>query len=228
MSCKDGLFDGGTTSIRQVNIMEPFTSIRIDNIFDITLMQDTQNKVLITCGSNLQSYVSVSVNNEVLILDQNAKFNWSRGYEKIKLELHLTEVPSIIANEPVSLKSKGSLKGDKFILHVLAGVNQVDVALQVNYCGIFMVSDNSGYFKIRGKSVSAYIEGWGSCQVRADSLVVTNDCFVNHRGIGDVYVNATSLLGVTLENTGNIYYTGHPSQIVVNQKSTGRLINLDQ
>jgi len=227
LSCKDGLFDGGIETKREIMIDQSFSSIEIKNTFDIVLVQDTVNKALVTCGKNLQSYVSVGVENNVLMLDQDTKFKWSRKYERIKLELHLTEAPTIKADEPINLKSKGVLKGDKFILNNSAIVNEVDVNLDVRYCGIFMVSDNAGYFKIKGKCYSAYLEGWGSCQVRADSLVVSNDCYIEHRGMGDVYVNAVSLLSASIEFTGNVYYTGHPTQIIVNRKSTGQLINLD-
>jgi hypothetical protein len=89
-----------------------------------------------------------------------------------------------------------------------------------------MDSDNFGRFKLKGQTYSAYFEGWGSCQVRADSLAVSNDCFVKHRGMGDIYVNALSLLSVSLEYTGNIYYTGNPPQIIEKELSSGRLIKM--
>jgi hypothetical protein len=227
LSCKDNaLFDSGPTVTREVTIAEYFSSIDIENMFDITLVQDTVKKVLVTCGKNLQSYVSVSVKDSILVLDHNAKYNWSRKYEKIKLEVHLIVTPHIDIYEPVNLKTRGILKGGNFILKDWGRVSEVDISLDVNSCELYMASDNFGYFKIKGKSSSAYFEGWGTCQVRADSLIL-NYCHVKHRGMGNVYVNVTGQLIVSLEFTGNVCYTGNPSQIVIEQqKSSGQLINM--
>jgi hypothetical protein len=135
--------------------------------------------------------------------------------------------PRIDIHQPVNLKTKGILQGGDFTLKDWGSVSEVDVSLDVNYCGVFMASDNFGYFKIKGKSTSAYLEGWGTCQVRADSLTITN-CYVRHRGMGNVYVNVTSQLIVSLEFTGNVCYTGHLSQLIIEkQSSSGRLIDMN-
>jgi len=43
-----------------------------------------------------------------------------------------------------------------------------------------------------------------------------------------MYVNATDNLTVSLEFTGNIFYKGNPSKIVIeNQSSSGKLIKMD-
>ena len=227
-SCNDGLFDSGTTITREIEINEGFSRIDIENIFDIVLVQDTINKALVTCGRNLQPYVSIGVKDSILTLAQDTKFNWSRKYERIKLELHLIKVAEVNIHKPISLKSIGVLKGNTFKLMDWNQVSEVDLALDYHSVGVYMVSDNFGRYHLKGKCFSAYFEGWGSCQVMADSLVVSTYCFVKHRGMGDVYVNVNGQLGISLEFTGNVYYTGNPTQITITQQtSTGRLIKMN-
>jgi hypothetical protein len=227
-SCNDGLFDSGTTITREIKINEGFTRIDIEDIFDILLVQDTINTARVTCGKNLQSYVSIDVKDSILTLTQHTKFNWSRKYERIKLELHLIKIAEVNIRKPISLKTIGMLKGNTFKLMDWDQVSEVDLSLDYQSVGVYMVSDNFGRFRLKGNCSSAYFEGWGSCQVKADSLIISNYCFVKHRGMGDVYVNVNGQLGVSLEFTGNVYYTGNPAQIsIVQQTSTGRLIKMN-
>jgi hypothetical protein len=195
-------------------------------MFDIVLVQDTLNKVLVTCGKNLQSYVSIGVVNNILSLEQHTKNNWSRKYEKIQLEVHLIDIPALYIHEPSNIKNKGILKSTDFTLCDFGKFSEVDLNIDVNSCGIYMTSDNFGYFKIKGKCVYLDAWGWGSSVVRADSLKAEN-CNVLQRGIGSVYVNTSNELKVSLEYSGNVYYTGNPSSIIVEeQKSTGQLIKM--
>ncbi|HEY4787673.1 MAG TPA: DUF2807 domain-containing protein [Bacteroidales bacterium] len=225
-SCNKALFDAGDTTTREVNIDSAFSTINIENIFDITLVNDTLNKVLITTGENLQSYVSIEAKNGVLYLNHSVKENWSRKYQKIKLEVHLTSGPHIDIHEPISLKTKGVFKCDNFVIVDWWKVSEVDVNLDANFCGIYMSSDNFGYFKVKGKTQTADIWGWGSAYVHADSLVAQN-CHVLQRGMADVYVNVTGQLSVDLEFTGDVYYTGNPTEVIIEkQTSSGRLIKL--
>jgi hypothetical protein len=225
-SCDKALFDAGKTVTKEVKIDQPFSFINIQSIFDIIIVQDTINKVLVTCGENLQPAVLIDVKDGILTLKSSAGNNWSRVYKKINLEVHLSSFPRIDIHQPVNLKTKGIFKGDNFTLIDFGKVSEVDVSLDVNFCSITMSSDNSGYFKVKGKAQTADIWGWGSAYVLADSLIAQN-CHVLHRGMADVYVNVTGKLSVDIEFTGNVYYTGNPSEIVIEkQLSSGKLIKL--
>ena len=223
-SCNKALFDAGDMVTNEIRIDSMFTTIDVENIFDITLVNDTVNKVLVTCGENLQSYVSIKARGGILYFNHSAKQNWSRNYKKIKLEVHLTFGPRIDIHEPISLKTKGVFKADYFALIDFWKVSEVDIDVDVNFCGIYMSSDNFGYFKVKGKAQTADIWGWGSAYVMADSLV-TQNCHVKQRGMADVYVNVTGQLSVSLEFSGDVYYTGNPTEVIVEKQiSSGRLI----
>ena len=223
-SCNKAFLDAGDTITKEIRIDSTFSSINIENIFDITLVNDTVNKVLVTCGENLQSFVSIKVKEGALYFDHSMKQKWSRSYEKIKLEVHLTFGHTINIHEPISLKTKGIFTCNNFTIVDWGKVSEVDVNLDVNFCGIYMSNDNFGYYKIKGKTRTADFWALGSAYVIADSLV-TQNCRVWQHGLADVYVNVTGWLIVSLEFTGNVYYTGNPSEVFIEKQiSTGRLI----
>ena len=223
-SCNKAFLDAGDTITKEIRIDSTFSSINIENIFDITLVNDTVNKVLVTCGENLQSFVSIEARGGILHFDHSIKQKWSRSYEKIKLEVHLTFGHTINIHEPISLKTKGIFTCNNFTIVDWGKVSEVDVNLDVNFCGIYMSSDNFGYYKVKGKAQASEIWGYGSAYVVADSLV-TQNCHVLQRGIAEVKVNVTGQLSVSLEFTGDVYYTGNPTEVIIEkQTSTGRLI----
>lgn len=225
-ACDKSLFDSGPETQREIIIKEAFTKIDFQNIFDIVMIQDTVNKIIITCGENLQDKVSATVSNGTLTLDHNEKYNWSRSYKHIQAEIHIVSIPAIAIHAPVSLISADTLKGEIFWLLDYGKYSNINVTLNVNACDVYMTSDNFGIFKVKGKCKKADLWGWGSALVRADSLVA-EQCHVKHRGFNDVYVNVTNQLSVSLEYTGNIYYTGNPKSITIEQKlSSGSLIPL--
>jgi Protein of unknown function (DUF2807). len=207
---------------------ETFSIIDFQNIFDTTIVPDTVNKIIITCGENLQPKVTANIQDGTLTLNHSEKYDWSREYKHIQIELHLNFSPTVYIHAPISLKTKGTIKGDNFTLIDFMKVSEVDVSVDVNSCGIYMSSDNFGYFKIKGRCNNADLWGWGSAIVRADSLLA-KDCHIKHRGFNDVYVNVSGRLSVSLEYSGNVYYSGTPSEIIIeNQLSSGRLIKLGQ
>ena len=224
LSCDKAFFDTGTETSREIVITETFSSINFKNIFDVTIIQDTINKIIITCGENLQAKVSAVVKEGQLVLDHSETNNWSRKYKHIQAELHVITSPSIHVNAPINLKSIGTLKGELFWLCDYGKISEIDINIDVKSCGIYMSSDNFGVFKIKGKCENADLWGWGSAVVKADSLLAKN-CHVKHRGFGDVYVNVSQQLAVSLEFSGNVYYTGNPSKIAIEEKlSSGSLI----
>lgn len=214
VSCRDeALFNSGVTTVDTLNLSE-FTRIEVQNTFEIELVADTVNKVLVSCGENLQKSIKIKVVDNILYLDHDINNNWSRQYEKVKLKLHSRPFSEIYVRKPVKIFNRDVFKGSSFLLVDFEKYTELDINLDVEFCGILMSSDNFGQYKVKGKAKEASIWGWGSCFVYADSLF-THNCTVLQRGMGDVYVNASDNLNVSIQFTGNVFYTGNPSNISV-------------
>jgi hypothetical protein len=224
-SCdRNALFDSGKTTTREIIIQHPISAFNVHSIFDISLVQDTMNKVLVTCGENLQSFVDIYSKGDSVFLEQHTKDNWSRNYEKIKLEIHINQSFYINIWAPVNLSTSGMLNIENFTVLDWGIFSELNVDLNVNSCTIVNSPEHFGLFKARGKSNSTFLWNRGSCKFFMDSLV-NQSCYVKQGGWGGMYVNVKDNLTVSLEFTGNVFYTGEPSQIIIEkQSSTGRLI----
>jgi hypothetical protein len=140
----------------------------------------------------------------------------------VKLEIHTGPFSRINVRQPVKIWNTKVYKGPSFSLVDFGKYCELDMRVDVDYCHVGMSSDNFGQFRIRGNARQGDFWGWGSCTVRADSLF-TEQCSVLHRGIGNVFVNASGQLDVSLQSSGNVYYSGNPTRINKIQQGTGNI-----
>ena len=227
-SCdSNGLFDGGEPLTKEVVIKKAFSRIETTSIFDISLINDTINKIEITCGENLQKFIKIEEKEGIVSISHSVKYAWSRKYEKIKLKLHVNQDLIIYAYEPLHFTTIGTFKASTFQFVDWGKFCEVDVTVNSEYCGIFMGADSFGAYTVKGKCTDSEIWAGGSSKVQADSLISDN-CFVRQRGWGDVYINVMKQLKIKFECISTIYYKSTPSEITVDDHLfAGKVIKLE-
>ena len=226
-SCsKSALFDVGSVETREIILPTSIDNIEVRSIFALSVCNDTVNKIIITCGKNIQSFVHASFINGKLKLTHDDKYQWSRDYKKIKIEIHSTTLPRFDVYEPISFTSIDTLKGANFTYVDWGRLSEVNVQLNVQQVQLSMSTTNFGYFKLKGSCDYATIWACGTCVVHADSLL-SRQCTVLQRGRGDVYVHPSQSLNATIELSGNVYCYGNPAVVLTATKNaTGKIILL--
>lgn len=227
VSCeKNAFFNAGENVSQEILLDKMISSIEVNTMLDITLVQDSINKAIVTCGENLLSDINIFVKDDILHLNNTIKYNWSRSYEKVKLELHLISIPQLNIRKPAYITTRDTFKTNEFFLIDWGEFTKVDVTLDVNSCAIDVSSDDFGHYTVRGKAVSAKFYGKGSSFIYANELRAQN-CTVKQLSIGDIYINVSNVLRVSLLSSGNIYYSGNPNNVVIDKcSSTGKLIHI--
>lgn len=225
-SCKDGLFNAGEVVTREIQLSSIISSVDVNTMLEITLVQDTINKALVTCGENLQPDINIFVKNNILYLNNSIKYSWSRSYEKVKLELHLISIPRLDVWKPSHITSRDTIKTHEFFLVDWGKFTELDVTLNVDNCTIDVSVEGFGHYTVKGKSTTATFYCKGSAFFYAEELKVQN-CKVFQNSIGDTYVNVLNKLTVTIQNSGKVYYYGNPSSIILNNNfPNDKLIHL--
>lgn len=225
-SCNKAFLDSGPDTTREIIFTDRVVGYEAESIFDIVLVQDTVNKVLITCGENLQSFVNVYLKDDTVHLKHNTKQNWSREYNRIKLEVHINSNFFMNIREAVNIRSKGIIKLHSFIILDWGIFSDIDITLDVERCVLVNSPEHFGLIKAQGKSNYTWLWNRGSCKFRTENLINVS-CFAQQAGWGDMYVNATNDLSVSLESTGNVYYNGNPKTINIEKQKGGSLIKSD-
>jgi hypothetical protein len=227
-SCKKSLFNAGETISKEFPISDEIYVMEVQNIFDITLIQDTINKAVVTCGENLMPDIHISLSENVLYLDHSVSCDWSRKYEKIKVSLHCKSVPRINLRAPASLITKDTFNTDNFIVIVWGRFAEINASINANFCGIYMTLDDFGQYRVKGKCNYTDILQCGSGLVDCRNLS-TLKCNIIQKSSADTYLNVKEeLIIVEMKGLGNIYYSGNPDTIkYLNQPVSGKLIKIN-
>jgi hypothetical protein len=224
-SCKkNALFYAGDDAMEIVEI-DSFEKIEIEDVFDIVLVSDSVDYVCIRCGENLMPNIEIKQEGKLIYLYNHNKYHWSREYKRVNLEIHSTQLKTIIIREPISLCTKDTFVAESIGITDWSKISIVDMTVDVGHINLGVSSDNTGEYTIKGKTNSCYFRAWGSCFYIADQLKA-NTCTVRHDGIGDVVVNVKDNLSVQLNTYGNVYYKGNP-EINLKRSSSGSLIKIE-
>ncbi len=213
-----------TTVEREV---DNFNSILLRHNVNLHLRQAGKNKITVKAGSNLMKKIRTEVNeNGQLEIRNDNSCNWVRSFEiPIDVYLDFVKLDSIEYRSVGDLLSEETLFLDTLKLDVLEGAGKIELQLnaRIIYCGM---PNGTADVVLKGFCQISYLYTTGLGRIDNRGLH-SKYVYVNNKSSNDVYLQATVELGATIENIGNIYYSGNPPVINLNQIGTGKLIKLD-
>jgi len=220
-SCQKILFDDDIKT-REI-ILEDFTSVKIFGIYNIILVQDSTNRLVIK-GNNDIGSIDAVVKNDTLIIDNHKNFSFN--HDKNSLVLHFSNLSYLETSDPVNISNTDTLKADRFKYD---GIGEITEARLVIDCDQLIVSNSAntlGFFHFAGRA--EYCLFWN----RYGSGMFTDSLFCKYADIytespGPVNVNASDHIRAFIRGPGNIYYHGNPVIEIVEKKGEGKLVKLD-
>jgi hypothetical protein len=221
ISCQK-IFFNGDESTREISL-ENFHAVKISGIYNIVLIQDSSNRLVITGKNDIYS-IDALINDDTLTIDDHKKISFNPN--KNSLVLHFSRLEYILTNDPVNVSNTDTIKADRLIYLALGEIAEVRLVVDCNY--FFVVNDDNtlGYFHFSGKAGSCMLwNRYGSCMY-ADSLLC-KDAEIINESIGDVNVNASDNIKAYIWGPGNIYYYGTPVIEIVEKRGNGKIIRLD-
>ena len=104
--------------------------------------------------------------------------------------------------------------------------NSGPVKLNLNTRQIYGSVHGNGDMYLSGVTENLASDFVGTNYLYASDLVITNYVYLHSVSIGPAYVNAPNngLMDITLDRTGNVYYTGSPARINLTRNNKGDLI----
>ena len=221
ISCQELLFDE-EESTREITLKD-FHYLEVNGIFNIILIQDSTNRLIIT-GANNISTIDALIKDDSLVIDDHKKI--SLNHAKNTLTLHFTDLNYLRFNDPVNVSNQDTIRADLFTIVAVGGIAEVRLVINCNTFQILNHANTLGYFNFIGRAENCSIANrYGSC-VFADSLVCKNAEIYNE-SIGAVRVNASDNIEASIRGSGNIYYHGSPIIKITELTGKGRVIGLD-
>ena len=223
---KNNCLSSGGDIVQQERVLEPFQYVETYNNFEIYLKNDTIHSITVEAGDKLIPFIETKVENNILTIKDLNKCDFLKGYDTKKLYILVDTLKEITINEASDLYTV-----DTFNVHSL----KVKFLSQLGYCDLtinahvfqLQIWYASGDFKVKGYAYSAYLNAESTSFIYADNLS-NKICTVNNNSMGDCYVKANEWLYYTIQDSGNIYYSGTPDTVIVKEHSgTGQLIKVN-
>jgi hypothetical protein len=220
LSCQKILFNDEEAT--RVLSFEDFNAAEISGIFNIVLIQDSTNKLVIKGNNDIKS-IKANIKDEILIIDDPRKMSFNT--DKNTLELHFRKLENLTTFNPVNVSNEDTIRGDLFVFNAVVEVAEVNLVVD---CNVFVVTSANtiGNFKLGGKADYCYLYCLFGCNYFAGDLSCRIAEILNG-SVGDVYINASENLRAHILGPGNIYYHGTPFIEIIEKRGDGKIIHLD-
>jgi hypothetical protein len=226
-SCEDRespCFAGAGEMGEKLVVLPSFTTLVTYDIFDIDLVQDTTNFLVLETGENVIPSITIDTSENSVILNNELPCRWSKGYPTPKITLHFKKLKKLDLKEPCTVVTRDTIHGTSLSIALWTGMIDMDLILDYHSLVIGTSRNIAGKVTLAGNAVSSYITGRGALAVEANNFMVDNVNAENN-SIADFHFNVSNSITVRLKNTGNIYCTGNPDKIILQVKEdSGDLI----
>jgi hypothetical protein len=221
LSCQK-IFFNKDESTRELSLKD-FHIVKISGIYNIVLIQDSTNRLVIT-GQNDINSIDAVMDEDTLVIDNNKKI--SLNPNKNTLAIHFTNLEYMVTYDPVSVSNRDTLKANWFLYEAFGEIAEVSLVMDCYYFRMVNSANTLGSFYLKGKAHDCAFSNHYGSSIFADSLFCKNAEIYNE-SIGDIYVNASQKIIASIRGSGNIYYHGNPSIEIAEQKGDGKIIPLD-
>lgn len=212
--------------ISEERSLSEFSSILLKDNINLILTYGNEQSIIVEAGKNLMSSIHTEVNDKQLTISNTSSCNWVRSYDKpINLYLTFNILDSIIYRSSGDITCTNTLECDTLLIQVMEGCGSIN--LDLNTQKVFLKEIYGTVdFTLKGKTFTSYIysAGYGPFNCRE---LETRNTFVVNQSTNDFYVKASDILEATIDNLGNVYYSGNPAKICSTITGEGRLIKLD-
>ena len=226
LSCeKQNCLSSSGSIVSQDREMLPFQYIVTNDIFKIYLRNDTVHKVQIVTGEKLIPYIETYVANDTLIIKDNNACNFLKNYAEKKIYISVDTLKNMDINGASDVFTVDTFKIKSCKIRFLSKTGSCNMNINA-YIFQLQIWYASGDFKVKGKAYASYLSNNVTSFIYADSLVNTI-CYAYNNSKGDIYVQSGEYFYYRIKNAGNIYYSGEPDTIIVQEHSgTGKLIKM--
>jgi hypothetical protein len=188
-----------------------FDTLVLSDVFDITLIQGTENSIKITGANQFIEDITWENKDNTLTFQNNAKHKWlNPKTNKIKLEITVNGLSKIVANETCTITSKNTLIADEMGLILKSKLNHAALAIS---CNTFYYWNNfpcGGTVGLQGTCNTLKVWNYALMQINASELQ-TSTALIENYSKGDVRVWCTDTISYKINGSGGIRAKGSPS-----------------
>ena len=227
-SCgKSKCFGSAGKIVKKERELDNFKQIELYGVFNVYLKSGNESKIEIEMGENLISNIETNVENEILTINDNNNCDFVKGYDDKNLYITVDTLTQLIVYDAAKLYTIDTLKTKDLYVIFKSDIGYCDLTIDC-YVMKLSVWFGTGDYHLHGKADYLAVYPLYLSFIYAQD-VESIECRAYNESMGDLYVNSNSLLIIKILDEGNIYYSGNPSEIIVEDDSgSGSLIKMDK
>lgn len=208
-------------------IQLPLSSFRYLHIYphiEVALVQDSLDYIEWLAASNLQSFLSATIENDTLQLHNHNRCGFLR-YRRgdVKAVVHFTALKELHLDNSEAVRTNNKWIAEDLLIFLKEGVGAVTLLIDAQKASI---RNQYGWQTLRlsGTVSALFVELDGSAALDAPSLIVQDSISFRSASPLSSWLRADQIkLKAQLYGEGNLYYLGTPLLILKSEYGNGKV-----
>jgi len=198
---------GQNSSIKRKVLVEPFTTLKVSGVSDVTLIKGDDYLVVVNAPSRIQDAIKISVKGGVLTITyRNIKL---RNHENLRFYVTAPTLERLNVSGASDVTSEGAVfDGDNFKI-IASGA--ADVNLNLDYKSVEANVSGAASVKLSGKTGVQRVNASGAADYIAKDLV-SDTASVVASGASSVYVNVIHKIDYKTTGAADVKFKGDPEE----------------
>ncbi|GEM_PF-6110380 len=198
--------------IRKIEIAN-FSEISVEKLFNVELIQDSVNYLIIKGEENLISDVIAKVEDSILILSHQISAKWLQSTERIELELHLKSVSRISLKADCKIFSSNVLKNKEIGILQAAKLVEANFIFDCENVYFWNNGNTIGKYVFSGKTQKLHLWMYALSYVFAENLICEN-AFISQHSQENCNIFVRNSLEYEIFEVGNIVCYSEPQHVL--------------
>jgi hypothetical protein len=197
--------------------------IIIDHKINLTLTQDSVEKIVVIAGENIISSIGTLVKDSVLIIENINNSSINDPGTNIEVKVSVRDLQLVEYKGSGNIKSTNTLRPSAFTIVSSKGAGIINLNIETGHLVAGIYEENADMI-FSGKSNTAFVycSSRGTIDMKNMQVKKMN---IIYSSVRNGYVWVTESLAGSIYHTGNVFYKGMPT-LDVKQLSTGRFLQL--
>ena len=226
---EDCLKGNGKQIVKTYQI-ENFTKVKVYSGVGLVIKEGANFEVKLTTSENIADNIEVALQDNMLIVKDNATCNITRDYGLSTVYVTVPNLEEIHCKTEQDIKSDGVLHFPNlklFSIDLTDGAGTGDFYLNIDNASTYVESNNVSNFYLTGRCNNLHVFfSWGNGRFEGKDFIVENNLTFFQRSSNDMILFPLDVLEGNIYSTGNVILKNNPNTPPnVNEYFSGRLIN---
>ncbi len=206
--------------IKENRNLTGFTKIAVEDNITIFITQDSLFEVVVEAGKNIAPLIKTEVVDGTLMCKNDNRCNWTRSYKNpLNVYVRMPLLTHILSNGTGLVKSLNTIETPDLYVRT---ENSGNIELSLNTTHLTTAVHGSTDLNLSGntQAYNCYIGGTGFLNAKDFH---TNYMYLHANTLGLCYIYVSGTLDCLLDQKGDVFCYGNPSQVNQTTNSSGKL-----